>query len=341
MLQTGSDNFAVELKHVNHYYGSKQILYDLNLRLPPNRIYGLLGRNGAGKTTLINLLSAQIFPSFGHRAPFSHDPCKGYGEALIFGHKAHESIQAMKRLCVVREKTNMPDSLRISEALRTAAGFYPAWDKAYAAQLIEKFSLEPVKKYKSLSRGMESALGLVIGLASRADLTIFDEPSLGLDAAAREYFYAELIHDVSIHPRTVIISTHMIDEVARLFEDVVIMDKGRIKLHMSLDELMSRAITVAGQYDEVVRQTAGLKVLHEETLGSTLEARSNFLNHSDALTPIDLRDRTQRASDEARVGMCLRSVWAPPEHKFSAGVELYQIPLQKLFVYLTEGGADI
>ena len=328
MQNDNGSAYALELRHVNHHYGKKQILFDMNLKLPSGRIYGLLGRNGAGKTTLINLISAQIFqsvPARGERAP---------GEALIFGHKAHEHVDTLKKLCVVREKSNMPDSLRVCEALATAASLYPNWDAEYARHLVERFALDTKKRYRSLSRGMESALGLVIGL------TIFDEPSLGLDAAAREYFYEELIRDFEVHPRTVIISTHMIDEVASLFEDVVIVDKGRVKLHMPLDELLSSAVTVAGPRAEVERQTEGMTVLHEEVLGSDLAARA-LISEDDEQTPLSPDEfNAQRARAVSKAtGMCMRSVWLPEGHEFESGVELYPVPLQKLFVYLTEGGS--
>lgn len=334
MQNDNGSAYALELRHVNHHYGKKQILFDMNLKLPSGRIYGLLGRNGAGKTTLINLISAQIFqsvPARGERAP---------GEALIFGHKAHEHVDTLKKLCVVREKSNMPDSLRVCEALATAASLYPNWDAEYARHLVERFALDTKKRYRSLSRGMESALGLVIGLASRAELTIFDEPSLGLDAAAREYFYEELIRDFEVHPRTVIISTHMIDEVASLFEDVVIVDKGRVKLHMPLDELLSSAVTVAGPRAEVERQTEGMTVLHEEVLGSDLAARA-LISEDDEQTPLSPDEfNAQRARTVSKAtGMCMRSVWLPEGHEFESGVELYPVLLQKLFVYLTEGGS--
>ncbi len=336
MELNGNGAYALELQGVNHHYGARQILFDLNLKLPPNRIYGLLGRNGAGKTTLINLISAQIFQTFGRMGASSG---RSPGRALVFGEQTFENVRALKRICVVREKANMPDSLRVRQAIEAAAMFYPNWDEEYAQHLLDRFSLERKKRYKSLSRGMESALGLVIGLASRAELTIFDEPSLGLDAAAREYFYDELIHDFDAHPRTVIISTHMIDEVSRLFEDVVIMDRGRIKLHMPLDELLANAVTVTGTRAEVERQTAGLRLLHEDTLTGALDAQAAGIADA-ASAPLSPAEFNNRAAAGERPGMLMRSVWVPEGHKFEPGVELYPIPLQKLFVYLTEGGAD-
>ena len=342
MQANRESEFALELRHVNHHYGSKQILFDMNLQLPPDRIYGLLGRNGAGKTTLINLISAQIFQSFeAHGRSGDGRSMRSPGQALIFGHTAYEHRDTMKRLCVIREKTNMPDSLRVGQALKTAASLYPNWDEQYAKHLMERFALDPRKKYKSLSRGMESALGLIIGLASRAELTIFDEPSLGLDAAAREYFYDELAHDFDAHPRTVIISTHMIDEVSRLFEDVVIVDKGRITLHEPLAELLNSVVTVAGPRAEVERQTQGLRILHEEMVSGGISAQALGIgeNDSEALSPDEFNARLSAKANQTD-GICMRSVWVDAGRRFEPGVELHPLPLQKLFVYMTEGGAD-
>lgn len=280
---------ALELKQLRHTYGKFVALNSIDLQLPAGKIYGLLGRNGAGKTTLLNILSAAIFPKS--------------GQALVFGKSTHEHVEALKKLCFVREKGMYPNDLKVWQALRCCRELYPNWDEAYAAQLLELFGLNPRKKYKQLSRGMESSLGLIIGLASRAPLTIFDEPSLGLDAVAREAFYSQLIHDVEQHPRTVVISTHLIDEVSQLFEEVVIIDKGRVLLQQPLEELLNSAVTLVGPAEAVERAAQGARVLHRDTLG----------------------------------GMAIQVVWQPEKREF-AGVQVEPVSLQKLFVYLTEGG---
>ena len=145
---------ALELKELTYRYGKNTALDDVRLQLPAGHIYGLLGRNGAGKTTLLNVLSATLFPQ--------------KGEALIFGHKAFERVETLKRLCVVREKTAYPKNLRVQDALFACAGLYPNWDQNYAEELLDRFELPPKKRFRQLSRGMESALGLVIGLAAGA-----------------------------------------------------------------------------------------------------------------------------------------------------------------------------
>lgn len=281
-------DIALELQNLTHRYGKQIALDDLNLKLESGRIYGLLGRNGAGKTTLLNILSAGIFQTS--------------GKALIFGHSAMEHVPTLKKLCLIREKSMYPQTARIREILAACSGLYPNWDEEYAQKLLNVFELNPKKRYKQLSRGMESSLGLVIGLASRAELTVFDEPSLGLDAVARENFYDQLIHDIESHPRTVIVSTHLIDEVARLFEEVVIIDKGKILRHEPIGKLLASAVTVTGSEEAVERATSGKTVLHRDKLG----------------------------------GMAIASVMRAENDVFE-DVEIEPLPLQKLFVYLTEG----
>ena len=280
---------ALELKGLTHRYGKTVALNNVDLRLPAGHIYGLLGRNGAGKTTLLNVLSATLFPQA--------------GEALIFGHKAFEHVRTLERLCVVREKTAYPKNLRVRDALYACSGLYPNWNADYAESLLEMFELSPTKRFRQLSRGMESSLGLVIGLASRADLTIFDEPSLGLDAVARERFYEALLHDFADHPRTLVISTHLIDEAASVIDHVVIIDKGRVLLESPLERLREGAITLTGAPEDVRQAIAGREVLHEDAIG----------------------------------GVMVAAIYADADEDF-APLRVDPLPLQKLFVYLTERG---
>jgi ABC-2 type transport system ATP-binding protein len=282
--------YAVELRGLSHAYGRHLALDDVNLSLVPGKIYGLLGRNGAGKTTLINILSACMFA--------------GRGQALVYGKTVHEHADVIKRICVVREKAKFTPTLSIQGALKLCARLYPNWDDAYARKLLKLFDLNPKKRVKQLSRGMESSLGLTIGLASRADVTVFDEPSLGLDAVARENFYDQLIHEMEDHPRTIIISTHLIDEVSRVFEEVVIIDKGKVLRQEHLPSLLSAAVTLTGTREDVTRLTQGKRVLHSDELG----------------------------------GMTIVSVLREEGDAFP-GVQVEPLPLQKLFVYLTEGEA--
>src|SRR4030095_12416885 len=135
---------------------------------------------------------------------------------------------------------------RVRHVLRTAAALFPCWDEAFARELVADFGLPSDRHAHKLSRRMLSALRVTVGLASRAPLTFFDEPYLGLDAVARRLFYDRLLEDFAEHPRTIVLSTHLIDEVANLLEHVILIDQRRILLDRDADEVRGSATTVAG-----------------------------------------------------------------------------------------------
>lgn len=280
------NKYAVELSGLVKHYGSYKAVDNVTMALEPNKIYGLLGRNGAGKTTILNILSARIFATS--------------GQAYVFGKNAYENIDILKQICLIEEKGFYDNSLKVSQALKLASGLYPEWDDDYAERLIKLFELDVRKKYKQLSRGMESSLGLIIGLASRAPLTIFDEPSLGLDAVIRERFYDTILEDFTEHPRTIIISTHLIDEVSRLFEDVIIIDGGRCLLRSNAAELMEKAFYISGREAAVREAARDAIVMSEESFGNTL----------------------------------ILSVYAKDGMHAKSDVDIQPMPLQKLFVQL-------
>src|SRR5262249_35437536 len=161
---------------------------------------------------------------------------------------------------------------RVIDVLELGAIFFPNWDHDYALSLTEAFRLPLKRKMKALSRGMLSAAGIIVGLTSRAPLTIFDEPYLGLDAVARGIFYDRLLEDYAEHPRTVILSTHLIDEVSRLLQHVIVIDQGKLMLDEETDALRGRAFTVVGAASKVDTYTAGRDLLGREPLGGLVSA---------------------------------------------------------------------
>ena len=188
---------AVAATGATRAYGGTTALDGVTVALEAGRVHGLLGRNGAGKTTLLRLLTGLDRPSSGTVRVLGQDP---FENAALAG-----------RFCFVKESHVYPESFRVRHALRAAALLFPAWDAALAATLVERFALPADRPVKKLSRGMTSALGIVVGLASRAEVTLFDEPYLGLDAVARQTFYDALLAEVAARPRTVVLSTHLID----------------------------------------------------------------------------------------------------------------------------------
>jgi ABC-2 type transport system ATP-binding protein len=235
-------------------YGSLKAVNNFTIKLDSNKIYGLLGRNGAGKTTLLDLITSRIFADS--------------GDIKIFGQNAVENQELLPKLCYMPEKNLFITTMRVSDILQAASGFYDNFDIDYANRLCKKFALDTKKKYRALSRGYESILRIVIGLASRAPVTIFDEPVLGLDAAVRDLFYRELLEDYSNNPRTFIVSTHLIEESADVFEDILIIKDGALVEHLPVDELKEKARYISGKAAAVDEVVTGLKVIYSEIVGS-------------------------------------------------------------------------
>ncbi len=244
---------AIETKHLTMRFGSTVALDNVNLALPQNRIYGLLGRNGAGKTTLLNIIANKLFATS--------------GEALVDGEPATENAGAQAKVFYMTEKNLYPWTMRVREAFRWAAEFYPAFDRQYADDLAKKFGLDTKKKIKALSTGYLSIFKAVLALASGAPVLLLDEPVLGLDANHRAIFYRELIARFSERPCTILISTHLIDEVADVLEDAIVIKQGKVLLHQSVENLLQAACAVSGEASAVDSFTAGRNVIAVEAMG--------------------------------------------------------------------------
>lgn len=281
---------AIVTRGLTKRYPEVAALDGIDLALEANRIHGLLGRNGAGKTTLMQLLTGQVFATA--------------GEMQVLGASPIENVEVLSQTAFIQESQKYPDTFRPIDVLRIAAGAYPNWDQAFADRLAAEFKLPLKRLIKKLSRGQLSAIGIILGLASRAPLTFFDEPYLGLDAVARRYFYDELLADFARHPRTVVLSTHHIDEVANLLEHVVILDDGKVLLDADTDELQDAAISVSGRAADVDAFLLGREILERTQLGGLVNAA------------ISTREGDVRAAREA-------------------GLDIAPVSLQALFVHLT------
>ncbi|HEY6494075.1 MAG TPA: ABC transporter ATP-binding protein, partial [Trebonia sp.] len=184
---------AISVTGLTRSYRDHVALADVSVEVEAGAITGVLGRNGAGKTTLLRILAGQEFPSS--------------GKVSVLGAPPAENEQVLRRMAFVREDQAYPD-IQVGHALRAASWFFPNWDAALADTLIADFDLRQKKAIKKLSRGQRSTLGITIGLAARAEVTLFDEPYAGLDAVARQIFYDRLLADYAECPRTILLSTH-------------------------------------------------------------------------------------------------------------------------------------
>lgn len=184
-------NQVAGLHEVTMRFRGHTALDNVTVSFQENVITGLLGRNGAGKTTTMQLLAGHLRPSS--------------GQVEVFGANPYENESVLRRMSLVKESQKYPDYFRVTDAMSTAAMLFPRWDAEFANSLLADFELPIRRRIRKLSRGMLSAVGIVIGLASRAPLTFFDEPYLGLDAVSRQLFYDRLIGDYAEHPRTIVL----------------------------------------------------------------------------------------------------------------------------------------
>jgi len=230
----------------------------------------------------------------------------------VLGEAPAENDAVLRRMVFVREDQPYPD-FRVRHAMEAASWFYPNWNEELAWQLLTDFGLPVGRRIRKLSRGMRSAVGIVIGLAARAELTLFDEPYAGLDAVARQVFYDRLLADFAEFPRTVLPSTHLIDEAAALFEGVIVIDRGRVVLDAAADELRGVATRVSGPCLAVDALAGGRPVWERRRLGSQAsvvmvgplspgdreQARSSGLD----LTPLSLQQLVVQAAGWPAAGV--------------------------------------
>jgi ABC-2 type transport system ATP-binding protein len=288
---------VVEVRQLTKSYRGVTAVNGVSFSLEADKIYGLLGRNGAGKTTIMQLITAQLFATS--------------GEAKVFGEAPYENSRVLRQICFVKDSQKYPDRYRVIDVLDQAALFFPQWDREYAFALAREFHMPLNRRMKALSRGMLSAAGAIVGLASRAPLTIFDEPYLGVDAAARSLFYDRLLEDYGEHPRTILLSTHLIDEVSRLLEHILVLDQGRLILDEEAEALRGRAFAVVGPAAKVDTYTAGKDLLDREPFGGLVSA-----------TVMGTGDASDRKQAEV------------------LGLELAPVSLQQLIIHLTSAPSE-
>ncbi|MBN6205901.1 ABC transporter ATP-binding protein [Ralstonia pickettii] len=278
----------IEVKGLTKSYGDKKALDNISFTLNGSKIYGLLGRNGAGKTTFMDILSGQILANS--------------GEIYINGEKPFDNRKLTESICLIKEGNNFKRELKIKNVLKIYSFFYPNWDQSLAEQLIEEYGLDSNAKIKTLSKGMESALGITVGLASKAPITVFDEPYIGLDAPSRKRFYDILLEEFQEEKRIVIFSTHLIDEVSLLFEEVLILKEGKLELHEETDFLREQIISVSGKEEEVKAFIDNKEVINKKQLA----------------------------------GMMTVYLYGTKEEALRSGLTVEGVPIQDLMIYLTD-----
>lgn len=249
---------SIEIKDVSKNFGTTQALSRVNLTFDNNKIYGLLGRNGAGKTTLLNIITNRIFAD--------------EGEVIVDGIPSKENDQALQKIYMMSEKNYYPTNMKIKEIFAWTKNFYQDFDMDYAKKLADLFDLNINKNVKSLSTGYTSIFKVIIALSVNTPYVLLDEPVLGLDANHRDIFYKLLIEKYSNFPCTIVISTHLIEEVSTVIEDVIIIKKGTIIKNVSREELLSQGYTISGKASSVDSFIVDKNVIGTETIGGLKSA---------------------------------------------------------------------
>lgn len=285
---------SIEVKNVSLQYGEQFALKDISFQLQENKIYGLLGRNGAGKTSLLSLLAA-------FREPTG-------GTITVNGEPVFENGNVMRQVSFIFQKDYKDEADRVKTFLENTGRYRPNFDMDYAIELAEKFKLPLNKPMKQLSKGMQAAANVVLGLASRTPITIFDEAYNGMDAPTREIFYQEVLADQAEHPRLMILSTHLVSEMDYLFDEVLILNKGELVLHEEYETLITKGASITGAAEQVDAFVQGKNILNTKQLGKT-KSVTIFGNLSE----------TERRTAEEN------------------GLEVGPVALQDMFIYLTEG----
>jgi ABC-2 type transport system ATP-binding protein len=212
----------VEVDGVSRRFGETVALDEVSYRAGEAKVYGMVGANGAGKTTLIKHLLGLLRAKSGAVRVFGLDP-------------VHHSVEVLRRIGYLSEERELPEWMRVDELMRYTQAFFPNWDMGYARQLLETFELDGALKVKALSKGMRAQVGLVAAVAHRPELLILDEPSTGLDAVVRKDILDAMVRAVADEGRTVIFSSHLLDEVERMADHVTMIHQGRVVLDGTLE----------------------------------------------------------------------------------------------------------
>lgn len=244
---------AIQIKNITKRYKDVTALDDVSFSFEFGKIYGFLGRNGAGKTTLINIIANRIFAD--------------QGEILIDGIPAKENMGVHEKIFCMSEADLYDRDLKVKDHFKWTNRFYTDFDLKKAFELSKKFNLDTNKRFKALSKGYQSIFKLIIALSLNVPYVIFDEPVLGLDANHRELFYSLLLKEFENNERTLIIATHLIEEVSNIIEEVVLIDKGKILVQETVEELLKKGYSVSGAAQEVDHYCVGRNVIGYDELG--------------------------------------------------------------------------
>lgn len=244
---------VLDVSHVSKSFGNQMVLNDVNLSFSGNKIYGLLGRNGAGKSTLLNVITNRLFPNG--------------GKVTINGDSIDNNDEALSHFFLMSEVNMYNDGAKLNKIIADTELLYGTIENQLVKELAEKFELDLNQKFGKLSTGYRTIFKLILALCLPVEYVILDEPVLGLDANHRELFYSEMLKAYADRPRNFIISTHLIEEIATIISDVIVLDHGHVLLHDTVENVLAQSEVVVGPKNDVERYTQDLNVIGKESIG--------------------------------------------------------------------------
>jgi len=283
---------SLQLVNINKKYNKKIILNDISLEFQENVIYGLLGNNGAGKSTLLNIINNRIFSTSGQ-------------VKLIDGQEVSEG-EKLNQIYLMSEDNLYPSRDKVKTIFKWTEKFYGSFDWQLAEEMAQAFELDCNKRMGKLSTGYRSIAKLIIALCVPCNYIFLDEPVLGLDANHRELFYDFLLETYQNRLRTFVISTHLIEEISNLLEQVILIDQGQIQAYDSVEGLLKDAYVLNGPVHEIEQLLPTVKVLDKQLLGGAVIAYvqgkldKNDLNHITS-TPMNLQEYFVKVTSRKKV----------------------------------------
>lgn len=248
---------VITCHNLSKNFKRRHALQQLNFTIEDNKITGLIGRNGAGKTTLMKILAGYYR--------------KTSGEVTVFSESPFNNLQASANTVFMSDDISFTSSLSLQALLTEGDRFYDKWQPKLAEKLLAHFELDGASIFKKLSQGQKSTFRCIFAIASHAPLTILDEPANGMDESVRKDIYRALLKDYMSEPRNIILSSHHLEEVEDLLEDVLLLDQGEVVRHVSMEDLQSSLISLTGHTAIVQKMKQEVDILYEASLAQDYE----------------------------------------------------------------------
>ncbi|HEY7157240.1 MAG TPA: ABC transporter ATP-binding protein [Gemmataceae bacterium] len=245
MIATGSSPIVLDMQSVTRRFGATVALDNIHLRVPRGVVFGLVGVNGSGKTTLLKHVLGLLRAQAGSVRVFDRDPVA-------------DPVGVLSRIGYLSEENDLPPWMTVAELIRYTKAFYPGWQDDYAEKLRRQFGLDLAARVGTLSKGQQARAGLLVALAYRPELLVLDEPSSGLDPLVRRDILGAIVRTIADEGRTVLFSSHLLDEMERVADFVAMIDKGRIVLSAPMDALQANHRRLTLRFEEARSQPPAL-----------------------------------------------------------------------------------